>query len=84
MATINVRVINAQSDNEIQDLTLPETQTIRQLLDSNQINTDQMTVRIRVTGADGVSQQVDYDLDDALQNGSTVTVTPTNIKGALA
>jgi len=79
MATINVRVINAQSDNEIQDLTLPETQTIRQLLDSNQINTDQMTVRIRVDG-----QQIDYSLDDTLQNGSTVTVTPTNIKGALA
>lgn len=79
MATINVRVINAQSDNEIQDLTLPETQTIRQLLESNQINTDQMTVRIRVDG-----QQIDYELDDTLQNNSTVTVTPTNIKGALA
>lgn len=78
MATVKITVINSQdAGNEIQELSLPDTQTIRQLLESKQINTEDMTVRVRLNG-----QQVDYDLDDTLEDGSKVTVTPTNIKGA--
>lgn len=76
MDTVNVRVIDSQTDG-IKTLNLPATMTVRQLLEANKINLDQMTIRIRV---DGVS--VEYDLDDELIDGSTVTVTPTNIKGA--
>ena len=76
MDTVNVRVIDSQTDG-IKTLNLPATMTVRQLLEANKINLDQMTVRIRVDG-----ESVQYDLDDELIDGSTVTVTPTNIKGA--
>lgn len=76
MDTVNVRVIDSQTDG-IKTLNLPATMTVRQLLEANKINLDQMTVRIRIDG-----ESVQYDLDDELINDSTVTVTPTNIKGA--
>ena len=76
MDTVNVRVIDSQTDG-IKTLNLPATMTVRQLLEANKINLDQMTVRIRVDG-----ESVQYNLDDELIDGSTVTVTPTNIKGA--
>lgn len=77
MDTVNVKVIDSQSDTGIKNLQLPAGMTVRQLLEANRINLNNMTVRIRVDG-----EVVDYDLDDELIDGSTVTVTPTQIKGA--
>lgn len=77
MDTVNVKVIDSQSDAGIKNLQLPAGMTVRQLLEANRINLNNMTVRIRVDG-----EVVDYDLDDELIDGSTVTVTPTQIKGA--
>lgn len=77
MDTVNVKVIDSQSDAGIKNLQLPAGMTVRQLLEANRINLNNMTVRIRVEG-----EIVDYDLDDELIDGSTVTVTPTQIKGA--
>ncbi len=75
--TVSVRFIDGQSENGVQNLTLPETTTIRQVLEMNRVNLDKMSVTVKVDGV-----RVAYDLDDELTDGAQITVTPEQIKGA--
>jgi hypothetical protein len=76
-ATINVRLINAQSDDPVTNLTVPDGTTLGQFLELNRVNTDSMSVQVRLDG-----ETVDWDMEDELEDGVRVTVTPEKIKGA--
>lgn len=77
-ATVSVCVINGQSESgAIQNLNLPETTTIREVLQMNRVNLDKMTVTVKVDG-----DRITYDLDDEIQEGMSITISPENVKGA--
>lgn len=79
-ATVSVRVINGQSESgAIQNLNLPETTTIREVLQMNKVNLDKMTVTVKVDG-----DRIPYDLDDEIQEGMSITISPEQVKGAAA
>ncbi len=74
---INVTLINSQSDSENLKQQLPDETTYRELLSFNKVNTNKMVVTVRVDG-----EKVSFDLDDVVEDGARVTVTPEEIKGA--
>lgn len=76
-ATISVRLINSASDDPVSNLELPATTTLRKLLELYNIDANSMNVQVRVGG-----EVVQHDLDDELEDGVRVTVSPEKIKGA--
>lgn len=75
--TVSVTFINSQSDDPVSQLTMPSTMTVREFLDVNRVDTNRVAVTIRLDG-----EVYDYDLDDELEDGMRVSVTPQNVKGA--
>ena len=76
-ATISVTLLNSASD-DFTTLSVPAGTTVEQFLDLNNVNVDNMVVTLRVN-QETISN---WDLDDELQDGTRVTVSPEKIKGA--
>lgn len=74
---INVTLINSQSDEPILNQEVADGTTYGELLNFNKVNTDKMVVNVRVDG-----ERVSFSLDDVVDDGARVSVTPEEIKGA--
>ena len=76
MSTVSVTLLNTQSDDAVVALVVPTGTTVGEFLALNKVKTENATVTLRIDG-----QSVGYDLDDELEDGSRIVVTPTNVKG---
>ena len=76
MSTVSVTLLNTQSDDAVVALVVPTGTTVGEFLTLNKVKTENATVTLRIDG-----QSVGYDLDDELEDGSRIVVTPTNVKG---
>lgn len=74
---VGVTLVNSQSDDPVLPLTLPKGTTIQKLLDLNNVNTGNMVVTVKLDG-----EEIDYDLEDEVEDGMRVTVVPERVKGA--
>ena len=74
---LNVTLINSQSDEPILNQEVADGTTYGELLNFNKVNTDKMVVNVRVDG-----ERVSFSLDDVVDDGARVSVTPEEIKGA--
>jgi len=75
-ATISVKFVDSQSEAPA-NLTLVAGTTYRQFFDSASVNLDNMTATAKLDG-----DRIDYDLDDEIEDGVRISVTPDQIKGA--
>lgn len=74
---INVTLVNSQSDDPILETQVPSDTTYGEFLKFNQVDTVNMVVSVRIGG-----ERVTFDLDDEVEDGARITVTPEQIKGA--
>lgn len=75
--TVSVQLVNSQSDDPVTELVVPDGTTVGQFLDLNNVKTENASVTLRLDG-----QSLSYDLDDDILDGTRITVTPVNVKGA--
>lgn len=74
---INVTLVNSQSDSPVLNTQVPDGTTYRKFLEFNEVSLANMVVTVRVD-----SERIEFDMDDEIEDGSKVTVTPEQIKGA--
>ncbi len=75
-STIKVEFVNSQANEPVSKLDVPQGTTMRQILDLNNVTIEGMNVVYRIDG-----ESIPYDMDDELEDGSRVSITPENIKG---
>lgn len=76
-ATINVRLVNSQSDDPVSNLVVPKGTTLGKFLELNNVNTHSMNVTVRLNG-----EVISLSYEDELMDGVKLTVSPEKIKGA--
>lgn len=74
---INVTLANSMSDDPILNTQTPDGTTYRQFLEFNKVSLSGMVLTARIDG-----ERIDFALDDEMEDGVKLTVTPEQIKGA--
>jgi len=74
---LNVTLVNSMSDDPILNTQTPDGTTYRQFLEFNKVDLSGMVLTARIDG-----ERIDFALDDEMENGVKLTVTPEQIKGA--